>query len=853
MKRLLFSLLSFATLWSAIAAEMPKEASKLKATPEELELLGELYRMMNPADAANRTPQFYLDNAVRPAMKARAEMPWGKNVSERDFRHFVLPLRVNNEAIDTHRSIFYSELSPRIKDMSMADAILEINHWCHEKATYQPSDGRTHSPLQTVSSAIGRCGEESTFTVAALRSMGIPARQVYTPRWAHTDDNHAWVEAWADGKWYFLGACEPEPVLNLGWFNAPAARGMLMHARVPGSHYDGPEEVLARMNGNTDINVTSNYAPVDTLTVTVTDSSGRPVENADVTFRIYNYAEFYPLVSKLTDADGITSIISGLGDMIVWAIAPDGKSFGFAKAAIGTDRNITVALDRNSRSTLSFDLNLTPPRPNDATVNVTAEMRSANDARMAREDSIRNSYTSTFATKESSAELAAMLDMDSERLWRIMSKSRGNHATVKAFLIGIKPDLNEKAMMLLESLTDKDLTDVTLDVLIDHMSAETTAGSLFAQYVLSPRICNEELTPFRQQLLSHYSGSEAKSFKAEPEKWVRWVADNVDASLDWYPEQATMDPESVWKSRKTSPMSRNIFFVAGARSFGIPARIDPITMKTQWADGYGDWHDVTFDTPANQQATAPKGTLTLPLASGTKIEDPKYYSHFTVSKINNGRPQLLNYPDFIPLSESFADGEELDCGQYMIVTGQRMADGSVLAHVDILNMTPDGIVDSLLVRNDPSGIQVIGSFDSESKFMQNSENTPRSLLSATGRGYYVLGILKPNNEPSNHALRDIAAESAALEQWQRPIVLLYEDEDAASRNQAVDMPALPSTVITGTDIDSSIMRQLAEIPGINGAEAPVFIIADTFNRVVFVTQGYTIGLGRRIADIARRL
>ena len=37
-------------------------------------------------------------------------------------------------------------------------------------------------------------------------------RQGYTPRWAHTDDNHAWVEAWVNGKWYFLGACEPEPV-----------------------------------------------------------------------------------------------------------------------------------------------------------------------------------------------------------------------------------------------------------------------------------------------------------------------------------------------------------------------------------------------------------------------------------------------------------------------------------------------------------------------------------------------------------------------------------------------------------------------------------------------------------------
>lgn len=85
----------------------------------------------------------------------------------------------------------------------MRNAILEVNHWCHEKAVYQPSDARTSSPLATVRTAYGRCGEESTFLVAALRSVGIPARQVYTPRWAHTDDNHAWVEAWADGNGTF--------------------------------------------------------------------------------------------------------------------------------------------------------------------------------------------------------------------------------------------------------------------------------------------------------------------------------------------------------------------------------------------------------------------------------------------------------------------------------------------------------------------------------------------------------------------------------------------------------------------------------------------------------------------------
>lgn len=196
-------------------------------TPEEREALTFMYAYMPIGDITDYSGDFYLKN-IRSSFQARNEMPWGDSIPEDIFRHFVLPVRINNENLDESRMVFFDELKDRVKGLSLYDAVLEVNHWCHEKVIYTPSDGRTSSPLASVKTAYGRCGEESTFTVAALRSVGIPARQVYTPRWAHTDDNHAWVEAWVNGKWYFLGACEPEPVLNLGWFNGPAYRGMLM-------------------------------------------------------------------------------------------------------------------------------------------------------------------------------------------------------------------------------------------------------------------------------------------------------------------------------------------------------------------------------------------------------------------------------------------------------------------------------------------------------------------------------------------------------------------------------------------------------------------------------------------------
>ena len=116
-----------------------------------------LYAYMPLPDIADYPAQFHLQN-VDYALKARAEMPWGRAVPVREFLHFVLPVRVNNEDMDSSRMVFYNELKERVRGLSMRDAVLEVNHWCHEKVTYTPSDARTSSPLASERTANGRCG-----------------------------------------------------------------------------------------------------------------------------------------------------------------------------------------------------------------------------------------------------------------------------------------------------------------------------------------------------------------------------------------------------------------------------------------------------------------------------------------------------------------------------------------------------------------------------------------------------------------------------------------------------------------------------------------------------------------------
>ena len=129
----------------------------------------------------------------------------------------------------------------------------------------------------------------------------------------------------------------------------------------------------------------------------------------------------------------------------------------------------------------------------------------------------------------------------------------------------------------------------------------------------------------------------------------------------------------------------------------------------------------------------------------------------------------------------------------------------------------------------------------------------QSLLQACGRGYFVVGILGPGQEPTNHALRDIAVFKSELEKWGRKLVLLFPDEARCRRFLPSEFPELPSTVVYGIDT-GGICKQIIEGMKLKHQDSlPVFVIADTFNRVVFVSQGYTIGLGEQLMKTVRGL
>ena len=826
---------------------------------EEHEALEFLYAYMPLADAVDYPASYYLDQ-VRATFRIRKEMGW--KVPEREFRHFVLPIRVNNENLDTARVAFNREIAPRVKGLSMKEAILEVNHWCHEKMTYQPSDARTSSPLASLMNALGRCGEESTFCVAALRSVGIPARQVYTPRWAHTDDNHAWVEAWADGQWHFIGACEPEPVLDLGWFNAPASRAMLMHTKVFG-RYDGPEEVVLESPNYTEVNLIDNYATTARADFRVVDAAGKPVEGARVDFCIYNYAEFYPAVSKYTDADGRTFLSSGLGDLLVWA-SKDG-AYGYARCSFGKDKEVTVTLGQVPEKD-AFDI--VPPPENVRLPEVTPAQRAENDRRFAYEDSLRHAYEATFPTHEEALAFTQEHGYGHHMVFPI-EWSRGNWRTIEAFMS--MADDHERVEHLFLTLSRKDFHDITLPILMDSYNDRDA--------VLGPRVENEFLSPYKS-LFEPYGQLDDL---ITPQDVVTYVRSNITVLDDPKAWSIPMSPFGVFETEMADPRSRDIFFVALARYRGIDAQKDPVTGKVQYRIDK-EWLDVDFDG-AGPAVAAPKGTLRLSYTPDRVVDNPKYYSHFSLSKIENGRPHLLEFDEEevdmgggMDWAHVFKKGYLLEEGRYLLVSGNRLSSGTVPVSMVFFDVVAGKeTVCDLVLRASENEVPVIGSFDAETKFtpvalaktedgdvLSDEAKEPASLLSACGRGHYALAILEPGKEPTNHVLRDLAAAREKLEAWGRPIVLLCSS-DAAMHRLQVEMSegrygTLPSTIVLGLDAGGAVQKGIEQGMKVGPASdagaptrLPLVILADSFNRVFFLSEGYTIGLGDQLAATVAKL
>jgi hypothetical protein len=549
------------------------------------------------------------------------------------------------------------------------------------------------------------------FAICALRAVGIPARQCYTPYWPHTDDNHAWTEVWADGKWHYFGACEPEPVLDRGWFTDAAARAMLVVSTAYGD-YHGAESVLKRYGGTTLINSTSVYGKTRTLTVLVQDEKGTPLPKTKVVFSLFNYGALMPALSLESDSSGAVSVTCGLGDWFVSAGKDEAYALSHAPAA---HNRVTLRLGKSSAlHKLTFAAYSPPPV---VTASEGAKQDSLFRCRLAREDSLRASFWDTWAREANlpapklhpdslwSRNAAGKLGVDPKDLCEIFEQARGNWGNLYRFLTGRYPDSDstalypanevQKRFTLLQTLSDKDRRDFSTATLNEHFqflifgqplrdsivalaAMDSLSRKHFEDYVIAPRIGDEPSSPWRRKAAELiWASSQAHMADSKDDTvLVAWIKTNIKVDTTRDRLGPPLTPAQVLDMRRGSQRDLEALYIALCRVRSIPARFDPVSSALQRWEGAA-WKNVNLKPPAKgkPEPSAP-GKLNVAVARpDTAVTNSLYMKSWCVSAWQNDHFEPMDFNFQTPYKD-ISWPQDLPAGLYCLTSGQRRPDGS---------------------------------------------------------------------------------------------------------------------------------------------------------------------------------
>lgn len=809
----------------------------------QVEALKFLYAFMPLSDLADYDGEFFLSN-VNIALEARKEVSWGKSIPDYIFLHYVLPPRVNNENLDSFRIAYYDEIHSRINSMQLREAALEINHWCHEKVAYQPADIRTSAPMATILSARGRCGEESTFTVAALRTAGIPARQVYTPRWAHNDDNHAWVEIWDNGEWFYLGACEPEPVLDRGWFTEPARRAMLIHTKSFGAAY-GHENAIKSCNNYSEVNNLAKYAVTKRIIVSVRDSEGNPAKDASVEYKLYNYAEFYTLANVPADENGISSLETGFGDLLIWA-SKDGL-YDFRKITVEMTDTLNLVLGTSADMVPNVDLDLGVPLERSPLPGISAELVKLNEVRLNEENLIRQEYTDSWIKPSEVRQFGTDRSIDTTRLQSIFLRSMGNYKDIYTFLSLVPDSLIDRALDMLDVLADKDLRDTKASVLYDHLiycrksvsSPVPGANEFFVKYVLNPRVSNENLAPWRSYFQSALSEATINEAIKNPLVLVDYLNREIRIEGEENYYKTPLTPIGVNELKVSDAWSRTICLVAMFRSLGIPSRLEEGRLVPQYFAA-GEWHDVYF----SDQAPPSDERSYVKFVSDETRPVPEYYIHFTLARFDNGRYVTLEY-DFNRKVTDFNTFLALPPGKYMLVTGNRISDSKILSTLDFFELQPDEKkILEIKLRRETVTPNISGKLDLTNLFnvLPESDKIRKSI---SDKGAVILWI-DPEKEPTKHIFNDLPILKTEFDKWGASFIFLTEKAQSNAVGYQASLKGLPENSIFGADNNLELLGSAIDKSSLPDEKFPYVIMIDGRGNFLYKSQGYRIGIGEQI-------
>ncbi len=632
----------------------------LEGEPQKLEAARFLLKWMPTSDLASLGKEELKSN-LDLAFEARNKMPWGKKVPWPLFLHYVLPHRFAQEKADLWRARLWPDLRELVRGCpTMGDAAIAVTNWCAKRVKFKQTEWRDQNVGDTLRAGYGRCEEMMIVGLAAMRTVGIPARPCSAPWWVTQDNNHAWIEVWADGNWYYLGGSEGTSALDKTWFRGPAQRaGMVvsvMYGRPDGwkkgqtGKAPTGDWIYKNLGDASLINSTSVYAKTGRFQIQILDERGKGVPGCPFAISVFNFGGLRALTRRKTDAKGRAEVELGLGDYFLSAGIGERRGHMILETRPGTLRKLQLVLQQGALPPKAFWLRY--PTPVEA-ARLARSLPKAGKVRPAGFVPVQPAVPKPdFYAKGKWPALDRLLGIGAKgqatesqevdgqgpksqglratKEWvSLLADARGNWRELGKGLLALGPKRLGLSMELLKRASHLDRLEMTGTMLLDHVQgaegydpgAKGTNGKRenFLAFVLNQRIDREHPAAWRGVLAKAFAGPPAEDPSARAQRIHAWIQEHI------LPEERgrfgpIQGPLASLRAGRATARARAILAVAALRALGTPARFDRQQPTGFFFFDHQSWQRLGFDQSRGKTTPAllGKGRVSLFLRQGGK-------------------------------------------------------------------------------------------------------------------------------------------------------------------------------------------------------------------------------------------
>ena len=787
------------------------------------------------------------------AFRARERCAYGRKVPFGIFLHYVLPHRATQERFEPHRRRFAEALLPLVgaweepvpgaaRNESMVDVALMVNRWCAQRLKFQQTEFRDQSPNASERHGKGRCEELMIYCIQAMRAVGIPARPCSAPWWVVSDNNHAWVEVWADGAWHYLGACEPSPALGRTWFRGPAQRAGYVVSKRYGEVEAAPtgDVVTSRVGGTASIDSTQVYARTQEIVIELKDAAGKPVPDVRCAVHVWNFGALRALMTRQSDENGRVRLRLGMGDYFL--SAGDAAKRGFLIVSSRPEEPVRAQLTLREGATVPKRFWLRYPTPAEARRAFEASGRVRERAGHGRPDLPPAEPRSTFSEPDS-PELAALLQRlaHPKSARELLARAKGNWSELAEAMLSTPEKHLPTLLRICEALAPLDLYEVTGPTLRDHLRGAIAVDLNVpeSEWILSPRIYREHVDAWRGALRERFGGKMGTS----AEQLAQWLERELLPSLGEDPGSRLgpqQGPLSVLVSGHATRVERSVFGIAVLRALGVPARFEADTGAMLWHDGTS-WKRLGGDAAAGRGERAGRGRLLVErLRNGEAIMELR---HLGVSRWGNGmwRPLRLRRAGQEEAALSF----DLPHGRYLVTAGLRNPNGDafVQAREVVVGAGQPPRVRFVMDPPRDAGIfrfPIARKIEGLGELRIGAEDATLAELSKDRA--LLLFFERPGHKPSTRARASLRAAWPKFAALGAQLHVVRESEPKASFEEAARSWTAPALFgALGVERDAA------------GSKLPAVLLIDRGGKVLLWTEGYDPELQQLLESAARQV